>query len=236
MNGIMNAFKAVQNFMSVFLRSMFNAKGLFSIAMISALVVGASQFGGEIGNVLNALAAAVLAGFGIGVMRKQATSDQVGLPQFNIKNLKTFLTDGTIATCLAFVTAIGLSIAGSVMGGGMAAGLIALIYSQLALVNLSVSLETLPKAENQGDRLDKGIKTISSVFDLKTIIGTIFAKPLNTIAALAATVGVASAAGAVGSAAPFLATIATVLALVTNAHVWSKVYRAANCDSDCHSS
>lgn len=233
MNGITNAFKAVQNFMSVYLRSIFSAKGLFSIAMVSALVAGASQIGGDIGNILNALAAAVLAGFGIGVMRKQATSDQVGVPEFNFKNLKTFLTDGAITLGLTTVMGLGLLLAGGGLGGGAAAALLALIYSQLALVNLSVSLETLPKAENQNDRLDKGIKTISSIFDLKTILGTIFAKPLNTAAAIGISLGLVQATSAVSGAGALATAAMAVLALVTNAHVWSKVYRAANCESDC---
>jgi hypothetical protein len=106
----------------------------------------------------------------------------------------------------------------------------------LALVNLSVSLETLPKAENQSDRLDKGIKTVSSIFDLRTIIGTIFAKPLNTIAAIGISAGLMQATNAVSSSGALVTALVAVLALVTNAHVWSKVYRAANCESDCHSS
>lgn len=233
MNGIMNAFKAVQNFTSVLLRSMFNVKGLFSIAMISLLVAASSQFSGVAGDILGAAVAAVLAGFSLGIMRKQATSDQASLPQFNLKNLLKFLTDGTIAIAIKSTLTLGLMVAGGALGG-IPGALIGFIYSQLALVHYAASEETLPKAENQSDRLSRGIKAISSIADLRTIIGTVFAKPLNTIAALAATFGIGLAASSAASAVPVLAAVAAVVALVTNAHVWSKVYRSANCDSDCH--
>lgn len=232
MNGITNAFRGMQNFVSGLFRSMFTAKGLFSIAMISLLVAAASQVSGQAGDILNAVVAAVLAGFSLGIMRKQATTDQAGLPQFNLKNLLAFLTDGTIAIGLKTVTTIGFALAGGMLGG-IPGALIGFIYSQLALVHYAASEETLPKAENQKDRLDRGIKALSSIADVRTIVGTVFAKPLNTLAALAATLGVASLAGAASGAAPVLAALAAVVALVTNAHVWSKVYRSANCASDC---
>ncbi len=235
MNGIMNLLQSARNFVGLLMRSMFNLKGLVSIAMVSMLVAAASQSSGVAGDFLGALSAAILAGFGLGIMRQQATSDTAGLPQFNLKNLLRFLTDGTIAIALKSGLTLGLTLAGGVLAG-IPGALIGLIYSQLALVHYAASVETLPKAENIGDQISRGTKAISSVVDLPTIIGTIFAKPLNTIAALAVTIGSASVVGAAASAAPILVALATVVALVTNAHVWSKVYRSANCASDCHSS
>ncbi len=232
MNGITNAFRAVQNFIGLFMRSMFNVKGLFSIAMVTLLVAAASQLSGVAGDIMNAVVAAVLAGFSLGIMRLQSTGDRASLPQFNLKNLLAFLTDGTIALGLKATMTLGLAVAGGMLGG-IPGALIGFIYSQLALVHYAASEETLPKAEDQSGRLSRGIKALSSVADVRTIVGTVFAKPLNTLAALVATFGIGSAAAAASSAAPILVALAAVVALVTNAHVWSKVYRSANCESDC---
>jgi len=237
MNGITNAFRAVSNFIGGFARSMFNAKGLFSIAALTLLVAAASQASGQLGDILSAVSAAVLAGFSLGIMRKQTTSDSASLPQFNLKSLLRFLTDGTIALGLKSVLSIGMAVAGGALGG-LPGALIGFIYSQLAFAHYASSEETLPKAENRKDQLDRGIKSVSSIFDLRSIIGAIFAKPLNTLTAFAVTAGTAIAVGAASGAHPVLAAFAAVMAMITNAHVWSKVYRAANCGNDCseHSS